>query len=87
MNVRRGFFRLWILGSILWVTGWLWAYPWPLHEGFMCTFRLTDNPYCQFRDPYSDYPAIALLGPVIALAIWLVGEWIVRGFRTPQKPN
>jgi hypothetical protein len=78
MNVRRGLFRLWIIGSVLWIAGWLWSYPFPLGPAFLCLFRITDNPYCEFRGPYTDYAEIALLGPVVALGAGLGLIWITR---------
>jgi hypothetical protein len=87
MNVRRGLFRLWIVGSIVWVGGWLWAYPWPIQEEFLCMLGLSDNRFCNMRDPYSIYLPIAFLGPVIALAAWFAVGWIVSGFRARQKSN
>ena len=87
MSARRGFFRLWVVGSVVWIAGWLWAYPWPLEGAFLCTFGLTDNPFCKYRDPYSVYPTIALLGPVVALFVGLAVGWIVDGFSKRPKSN
>jgi hypothetical protein len=85
--VRRGFFRLWLVGSVVWIAIWLWSYPWPLKEAFRCTFKLIDNPFCEFRDPYSNYPIIAFAGPSLILIIWFVANWVIEGFRHPGKLN
>lgn len=87
MNWGRGLFRVWIVGSILWTTFWLWSYPWPLHGAFVCAFGLTDNPFCAYRSPYDLYPVIAFAGPIIAIAGWFAGRWALRGFSSSEKSN
>ena len=94
MNIRRGLFRVWILASACWITGYIWYF-------WAHCFRLQDDTlmcmesygYDDWAKPLSyftfiDYLRIAgivLSGPVIVIALGAAISWAVTGFR--QKSN
>ena len=95
MNLRRGLFRVWITGSLLWMGGWLifvWLscdrrnIPEPLGGGhaIFCRTSLLDDWMTQTRYfDFTDYGHIVgtALGPPVAFlaAAYALG-WIIRGF-------
>jgi hypothetical protein len=94
MSIRRGFFRIWIVLSTLWVL--LWGY-----ELFSDVKQLRAIHEVHLQDRQSEWqrlnplnPAISLRSdvfllisfPVGTIAIWFVLSWIVAGFRGNKKP-
>jgi hypothetical protein len=80
MNLRRGFFRLWIVATILWIAVVTWILwdrffdPW---EDFPAT-----APSVQETLKYERLHAAALIvmPPISLFVFGLVGLWVVRGF-------
>jgi hypothetical protein len=90
MNYRRGLIRAWILGSLLWATGWL-AYIWqsciPQDDGggVFCRTSLLDGWMAQPQFfGFSEYGIIVATGISVPMVCLLVGWgiwWVARGFR------
>lgn len=86
MNTKRGFYRLWLALSALWVAYWLWRKDLPCllgfnigHESFAC-----QDPYAYPMEVYGELLAI-LFGPplVFGVIIFLI-FWTIAGFKTPK---
>jgi len=76
LNWRRGFFRLWVLGSASWIMGWLiYLLAFALRGGVRSLGDLLAIP-------------ILLFGPPVALFIFGLGAaWAFKGFTLDQGPS
>jgi len=87
MNWRRGILRLWLVASLAWIFWTVW------HHRLYCQIGIklpSDAPWCgdQFADPWEAYTSIAVSAlsfPILTLALWLIGEWIARGFKSDRS--
>jgi hypothetical protein len=92
MNLRRGFYRLWICAAAVWLAAFVWylrSKCFHLADGtLMCWIGESDwtKPIVEFspRD-YLCLSTIALSFPIATLAGGHVLAWIARGFRPPQS--
>lgn len=88
MNIRRGLFRAWVFGSVIWVGYWIWL------STYGCSRSLEDSLYCPtgIGDwmapisymPLSFYNRVILIGIGLPMAVLLCGIsciWVARGFR------
>jgi hypothetical protein len=75
MNWKRGLWRVWMVGSVIWIGYWYWEI-W-----LICRFGVYPPPRCANEIPWTGLAIISLGGPLIALEVGLVAVWIVRGFR------
>lgn len=75
MNLARGLFRVWVVGSVIWTGYWLWD--WVL----ICQFTFDPPERCLRPVPWEGLAIIVLLYPVLALLAGRVLIWMVRGFR------
>src|SRR5271166_908276 len=81
MNIRRGLFRTWVIGSVVWIGINVWS------DDFVCLFR---HPACisewKVVSPFWATPEFQFvqrtLGiPVIMFVAGLAINWAMRGFR------
>lgn len=68
MSVRRGLFRSWVVGSALWM-GWV-----------AIRFDLLNDP----NKLYVLDAVVFMAPPLLAFAIFLALDWIIRGFLRPK---
>jgi len=95
MNLRRGLFRVWIAGSLLWIGAWflfVWQscipqdIPAPLGGGraMFCRTSLLDDWMAQPRyfglTEYSHIVGTALVLPTVCLAVACGIGWVAKGF-------
>jgi hypothetical protein len=87
MNWRRGLFRLWIIGSVLWATGYV-VYFWR-----SCGYNQIGELWCPtgYEDwighlsyfgllDYGRHAAWAVGFPIIVLVIAAAFLWVFKGF-------
>jgi hypothetical protein len=92
MRLARGFFRLWIVASIVWVVGVVsvtlreenildWARSGTNTTG--TTDRFDPDEYLAFKrdEAIKTAAKIALIPPVLMLAFGSALGWAIRGFR------
>jgi hypothetical protein len=79
-GARHGLYRIWIIGSIIWIGYNLWTYV------SVCRFTIA-NPrpsQCELSDkygiPWGAWQSLAS-GALIALAIGYIVVWVIKGFR------
>lgn len=83
MNIERGLFRAWLVGSAGWIAYWVWA------KNIACDLGAYSAPWCTAfwqRDPLTieEYAAVAafIFGiPLATLVAGILVLWIVQGFR------
>jgi hypothetical protein len=97
MNLRRGFFRLWLVISILWIgaaTWFLWDVvfdPWadflPIKNGTVGDeTALPDAPWVIAATAGRRYAlTLIFIPPIALLGLGLVSLWVARGFALPQS--
>jgi hypothetical protein len=93
MNIKRGFFRLWIAGSVVWVAvAGTMALPEALRQPL---YEQADKDVMTFEEFTAPTPAQAhaarvfaaelMAGPPLAAGVVLVGiAWVIGGFRQPD---
>jgi hypothetical protein len=84
MNWTRGLFRLWIVGTVLWVAYIGMTVALPAWREAHCD--PSDDPFCGLgpksqHDGVWDLANTALDPPLVVLAIGSVMVWAFRGFR------
>jgi hypothetical protein len=67
VNWRKGFFRVWVLGAVLWM---------PL-SALVVAGELSEAN----ASNYSQVAAVALIPPLLVLIAGLALGWVYRGFR------
>jgi hypothetical protein len=95
-NLNRGLFRLWLVGSILWVMYWVPAYYAHCYKPsfIACTWD-SESVYSQYHDEEFVIAVLLwLLGiPAVAFVLGIIASrvrlWIYRGFRSSEtlEPN
>lgn len=75
MNWQRGLFRLWIVGSVIWIGYLLWE--WVL----VCRFGIVPPSHCQHETPWDGLAILGIGGSLAGLLLVSVLIWIGHGFR------
>ncbi len=93
-NLRRGFFRLWTIGSVLWVMMSVFVF-WEEFESYIsapASEPVPDpDPYAAFISvdeqisPLLNFILLAVPTPTIAFAIGLAVIWIYKGFTASNE--
>ena len=96
MNWTKGFFRIWLVGTIEWflVTGITAAHDIAIAAAYVrdCTFP-GSGPWCEYMaEGAAKFRAVLLIivvPPLVVLATGVALFWVVRGFksRNPRKPR
>jgi hypothetical protein len=92
VNARRGLFRLWIVGSAIWIVGWsiyVWNTCWAAADAkdpfVICRTSLFSGGMREVRafnlSDYVDLAVSVFLIPVGTLVGGLIIAWIVVGFK------
>jgi hypothetical protein len=88
MSWQRGLFRLWLVGSILWICVVVWI----AYDRISTVVRLRAAPdYTPFGTPRPisafvwDYSLYALVPVLGSLALGLAVAWITTGFRADKS--
>jgi hypothetical protein len=85
MNLRRGFFRLWIAVAVLWViaaTWILWDHVFDPWAAFPVVLP-SDREALNYQRLYA--VALIVVPPIALFGFGLVCFWVVRGFRQHDK--
>ena len=94
----RGFYRLWIAASLLWIIGFLGWYFWKNCFSEAEVFLGEDNrlwcwsgegdwygPVSEFSiGTYARLIAIILIVPIVMVLVGYIIAWVVRGFARPK---
>ena len=82
MNWKRGLYRVWIIGSIIWIGYWVW------NIIVDCSFTYARNQPALCQDPRHgnwatllSLAVVCLSGPLVVLAIGHILNWVRKGFR------
>jgi hypothetical protein len=92
MNLKRGFVRLWIVASLLWIAAFIW------YLRASCSYSADDVLDCWTGDedwmmPISyfsirDYARLGMIGASVPLGLLFFGyviAWVAKGFRSPHS--
>ena len=87
MNLRRGFIRVWMIASAVWVAFWLWRADIPCMLGHTSA---GETPWCAAALVYPRTvlvkDAFLVVGvPVLAGLLGLAVAWVARGFRAARS--
>lgn len=99
-NIKRGLFRVWVLAAILWV-GAMGYYQYneaqkPAKDSITISlskdsqFRIDENGITKVSEENKSALqmqriSIVLLPPLVLLALFPVGTWLARGFKSESK--
>lgn len=83
MNWTKGFFRVWIVGSLLWILLIGWVMGVPAWQSIGCPDA---GPWCQYgqqspAEAFRELAITALGFPLAVLAIGSALTWALKGFR------
>jgi hypothetical protein len=98
MNIGRGLFRFWLIGTAVWAIFWAYQY------ATNCDFEFGDvrcDPYSILFDrrwsagivhdrnnypwqTYWDLIECLIEIPILTLALGIAAKWAIRGFRSPS---
>jgi hypothetical protein len=83
MNLKLGFFRLWIVASIFWISFCAWRSDLPCILGFQIEFGKwwCKSPLAYPFETYLNLAATAFGPPIAAAIIASAVFWIASGFR------
>ncbi|MFN0218911.1 MAG: hypothetical protein ACKVP4_08880 [Hyphomicrobium sp.] len=88
MNIWRGVWRVWIVGSLVWIAVLLWRND-PLCPLSAIGLQIKVGPWCEQRDAdyYGNLVTVMLGAPLLVALGLFVAKWIIEGFVNSKNSN